>query len=442
MTKYRVEGSVAAGYEPVRDVFEAHFRQGLEANAQCCAYVGSERVVDLWGTAVDDPDYNGDSLQSVFSSTKCLTSIVFATLVDQELIGYEDTVASIWPEFGQNGKSDVSVADVMRHESGLAMMQGRFPPEGLLTENIQRNVIGQFVEQQGLRFPRKESGTVRQYHAVSRGLILNEIFRRVDAEHRTIGQYLRHVIAEPLQADAFIGVRAEEEARISPLVVWSRPYVLWRMLLPEFLAPKVEVSAHSFKKAMTRFAKLPYLPYLPWDDGKPNYFVLDLEHWNNAFIRRGESPSSNGVCSARGLAKIAAVMAHGGELDGFRILSQTAWQAMHGGLSLKMDHLLRDPGWSPTEFSQGGVALYREFEDEPETIRRIRRLRSGYYGWTGLGGSVFQWHPTLKIGFGYTTTLLAWYDNLNMRGGRLQHEVRKCAERQAKRPADNHAPQE
>ena len=38
---------------------------------------------------------------------------------------------------------------------------------------------------------------------------------------------------------------------------------------------------------------------------------------------------------------------------------------------------------------QGGVATF----EEPE-----KGGRSGYVGWMGFGGSVFQWHPELKIG--------------------------------------------
>lgn len=428
MVRYEIHGSVAPGYETVKDVFERHFQQGLEANAQCCAYVGSEKVVDLWGTAVGDTQYNGDSLQVVFSSTKCLTAIAMGALIDQGLISYDDKVSSIWPEFGQKGKDKVLISEVMRHEAGLANTKGQFPMDGLLTENIQKNVIGHWLEQQELRFPRKEANTNRQYHFISRGFILNEIFRRAEKQHRTIGQYLRSEIAEPLKADVYIGIRPEEENRLANLTGWSRPYVLWRMLLPEFLAPDIQVSAESFKKAFTRFLKLPYLPPPPWDNGQTTFNILDFSSWNHGHVLRGESPSSSGVCSARGLAKVGAVMANGGELDGFKIMSKRAWDAMHSGLSLKHDNALKDPGWSPTEMSQGGVAYYRELEDEPESLRKIRRLRSGYFGWTGLGGSVFQWHPNLKIGFGYTSTLLAWYDNLNMRGGRLQYEVRKCAE--------------
>lgn len=30
-----------------------------------------------------------------------------------------------WPEFGQNGKEDVKVEDVLRHEAGLAWFEGK-----------------------------------------------------------------------------------------------------------------------------------------------------------------------------------------------------------------------------------------------------------------------------------------------------------------------------
>ena len=39
-----ISGSVAPGFEAVREEFENNFRNGLETNAQCCAYVGTEKV--------------------------------------------------------------------------------------------------------------------------------------------------------------------------------------------------------------------------------------------------------------------------------------------------------------------------------------------------------------------------------------------------------------
>ena len=62
---------------------------------------------------------------------------------------------------------------------------------------------------------------------------------------------------------------------------------------------------------------------------------------------------------------------------------------------------------------QGGVCEFR-----PGTSGPINR--DGFYGWMGYGGSLFQWHPKLKIGFAYVPTLLEFHCMLNRKGGRLQ----------------------
>ena len=45
----------------------------------------------------------------------------------------------------------------------------------------------------------------------------------------------------------------------------------------------------------------------------------------------------------------------------------------------------------------------------------VSDLRNGFIGWAGLGGSVFQWHPELKIGFAFVPTCLHWFDVANLR---------------------------
>ena len=45
----------------------------------------------------------------------------------------------------------------------------------------------------------------------------------------------------------------------------------------------------------------------------------------------------------------------------------------------------------------------------------------------GFGGSVFQWHPDLEIGFAFVPNLMHWYDLSNVRGAKIQSEVIKCA---------------
>ena len=108
-------------------------------------------------------------------------------------------------------------------------------------------------------------------------------------------------------------------------------------------------------------------------------------------------------------------MANKGSFKGFQVLSPSSWEALH---SNHTDGMLYTAN---SRFSQGGV---NEFE-EKDTSTTNGRL--GYYGWMGYGGSVFQWHPELKIGFGYVPTLLSWIDLTNNKARLLQGEVVKCA---------------
>lgn len=52
--------------------------------------------------------------------------------------------------------------------------------------------------------------------------------------------------------------------------------------------------------------------------------------------------------------------------------------------------------------------------------------REGFIGWMGYGGSVMQWHPELKIGFGYVPSDFNVLDFNNTRGARLQRVVKQC----------------
>ena len=60
----------------------------------------------------------------VFSATKGVAATVVHRLVDRGLLDYDTPVAEYWPEFGANGKSDITVRDVLRHRAGLSHLKG------------------------------------------------------------------------------------------------------------------------------------------------------------------------------------------------------------------------------------------------------------------------------------------------------------------------------
>ena len=46
---------------------------------------------------------------------------------------YTEKISTYWPEFGQNGKGDITVADLMRHEAGLVFLNPPLHVEDTLT---------------------------------------------------------------------------------------------------------------------------------------------------------------------------------------------------------------------------------------------------------------------------------------------------------------------
>jgi len=412
-SKAVVQGDVAPGYESVKDIFTENFDTGREESAQLCVYVGEEKVVDLWGSR-SSTSYTADTLTTVFSSTKSLTAIAIASLYDEGLITYDARISDFWPEFGQHGKEKTTIADLMRHEAGLPNA-GPMAAEDCLATNIRKNKLGKVLEDSEQEWPKEGR---RQYHAISRGWIANEVFRRVHPEGATIGEFLRAKVSEPLGARAFVGVRQDELADYAPVAEIGIGFLFGNSLLPKALGSGVDFSFIELCSLFNNFRKM-------IGDFKPPFKEMDFNKgiggfYNQDLVRLGESSSANGNCSAAGLAKIAAAMANGGSLKGVKVLGEKGWKALHaeptpGNLGMNLSEDIY--------FTQGGLAEFRPGGSHG--------FRDGYYGWIGYGGSVFQWHPRLKIGFAYVPTLMEFHCMHNRKGGRMQEEVVRCAEKLA-----------
>ena len=53
------------------------------------------------------------------SNSKTISAIVFARMRQEGHLDYDEKVSTYWPEFAQNGKGDILVCDVLRHDSKL-----------------------------------------------------------------------------------------------------------------------------------------------------------------------------------------------------------------------------------------------------------------------------------------------------------------------------------
>ena len=414
----RVQGTATAAFAGVQRLFEQQMQSMAEHQAQLCVYHRGEVVVDLWAAPETDTSFNADSLINIFSSGKSLEAVALAWLVDRGLLDYDAAIADYWAAYADRGKQSTTVADLMRHEAGLANLQQSLRIEDLTRDALKTNAVGRIIEQQA---PYYAAGGRRAYHALSRGWIANELFRRVDPAGRTIGEFLAEDVCAPLQADVMIGVPEAALARIAPVHALPLTYHLRESLRPQRAGRAV---VHDFGQLMRRVMAIAPSALKQPKPKPPPPFVgqRSLGVFNDPQFAMGETPSANAHASARGLARLAAMLAAKGRLADRQILRETAWQRLHA-------KSLEEPmgGMLTTRFTQGGVDVYQPCDARTPPLQRdLNAGREGFYGWMGLGGSIFQWHPQLQLGFAFVPTRLHVLDFLNERGKRYQAEVLRC----------------
>lgn len=468
-----VGGEVKPGYETVEQMFRKNVATGRERDAQLCVYVEGEKVIDLWGSACGDNSYTGDSLQCVFSCTKSVAGVGVAQLVDRGCLDYHAPISTYWPQFAQPDKQHLRMEDVMRHEAGMPKLDKSIKIEDLSPSLLGNGHVGDILAQQTPRYPHH---TPREYHPQTAGWIVNEVVRRVSPGGVTLGQWLRRETCGPLGVDVFVGLSSKEEARVRDVTALSTKMALLHSALPTALGGQVDHNLFVFSKILAsfqrRFRQEDGAGFVPPDQSMfpdiylsldPTIFAFSFFQSHLAFSRKAqvrnnvqyppdfdgidtsvdtaayidqvfndhrwraaESPGGNGHASARGLAKLAAGMANGGEFDGVRILSEDGWNRLHAAPIVRVDASM---GAVRTEFTQGGVNLFNDYKDDNKNERILKSGRDGFIGWMGMGGSVMQWSPRLNIGFGYTCTLLTWWDLPNSKARKLQKEVVACAKR-------------
>ena len=393
VSKVLLDGYCHKNYQPVKERLEEMLHDGKEENVQLCVYVDEKCVVDLYGTAIGDMSYTAETIQTIFSSGKSIESVVMGVLYGKGLFKYEDPIAKHWPAFAQNGKENVSISDVFRHQGGLAWFTESFSTvKDIWTDNIKQNKVGELIEKQGLHYP---TSTKTEYHALTRGLMINEIVRRLDAKGRTIGDIIR----EDFNIDGiYLGLTTNancnpvHETMLSPYKARKEKQIEDQ---PPFCA---ELSGLALGQEFVNI-------------------------FNSPDFTPAEISSANTRANARGMAKLASIMANKGQ----GLMTLDAWNEMHAEPIFSFNNGMH------YNFTKGGLNYFANSPDATDLDKeKFNKNREGYYGWFGLGGSIMQWHPELKIGFAFCPTFLDITEMFNQRGAVLQGIVKKCAKNEKK----------
>jgi len=156
-------------------------------------YLDGEPVVDVWTGWSDRRGrvpWTADTATMVFSATKGMASTVIHRLADRGLIDYEAPVTEYWREFGANGKSNITVHQVMRHQAGLSALSGA-RKEDLLNHELMEERLA--AAPPGYSFGRSA------YHALTYGWLVSGLARAVTG--KGMRELFRRELAEPLGID-------------------------------------------------------------------------------------------------------------------------------------------------------------------------------------------------------------------------------------------------
>ena len=153
---------------------------------------------------------------AVMSTTKGMAAMTMAVANARGWLDYDAPVARYWPEFAENGKAAITVRQILGHEAGLVLLDEKLTIEKLRDLDY----LARLLARQKPAWP---PGTRHGYHTITLGLYMQELLRRVDPAHRTLGRFFHDEIAMPLKLEFYIGlpreIPDERVARVKPLSI-------------------------------------------------------------------------------------------------------------------------------------------------------------------------------------------------------------------------------
>jgi hypothetical protein len=340
----------------------------------------------------------------------------------------------------------LTIADVLRHEAGLADLNHTFTFAELAA--IDTNAIGQILEDHAPSWPSETNR--RQYHGVTRGWIINEIVRRADPLKRTVGVILQEDIVPKLDPGArlFIGLKvANAHAHdVVPMFNMDPAWAIVQSFVPPFLGRRVpwgpvwclshvwrEIEKNVISRSNLPFedpykaaagikagaaAAAPLVAALGSKDAVaklPTEKASLIDDWNHPLLRSVEVPSANGHANAYSMALVASAIANSGESNGTLLSANGLAHAM-GAPVVGHDSALE----TATKNTRAGWTIF-----DSDVVDN----RQGFVGWQGYGGSCLQFHPDsdLRIGFGFAMNLAALdLGNAAYRNGYLHCELQQA----------------
>ncbi|MSQ12392.1 MAG: class A beta-lactamase-related serine hydrolase [Dehalococcoidia bacterium] len=351
----------AKANERVQKLLNELVSNGEEVGLQAAAYLNGELAIDAWAGIADEKSgrkVDGDTLFTVFSTTKGITATCMHILADRGKIAYDAPIARYWPEFAANGKARATVRHALTHKVGLPLMPDDITPEKMCDWDW-------MCKQLAATAPVWEPGTKTGYHAYTFGWINGEILRRVDG--RSIARFAQDEICKPLGIkDIYMGIPDDVEARVATL----------RNAPPDPNAP-VQPPDSLMRRAI------------------PPIVGTTGDVFNRPDVRRASIPGAGGIVSARALARHYAMLAGFGTLGGVKVLNRESVETARTKQTEDRDEVIGQPIPKAMGYFLGGGGMGAAMGPSSRT-----------FGHPGAGGSIGFADPEHRLAVGFTKNLM------------------------------------
>ena len=290
-----------------------------ELGAAISIWKNGKPRLDLHGGFRDarrEKPWTADTLVLIWSATKGLGAACLLHALQEHKIDIARRVAEFWPEFAQAGKDEITLAQLLSHQAGLAALDKK-------VDVLDYTAVIRALEKQKPFWP---PGIAHGYHARTFGFLLDELIRRIALT--SAGEYWRTNFADPLGLDIWIGLPEKQNHRVATVYAAksggeARPAQFYR----DLATPGTFI-----RKTFTSPAGL-----------------HSVSEMNSATMRALPFVSFGGIANASSLAKFYAMLANGGHLDGQQFFTQTTIDWMTTTLTSGVDRVFQ----IPTTFSAG-----------------------------------------------------------------------------------------
>ena len=341
-------GTYEDQFSDVKELFDQLHGSDREVGSSFAVYKDGNPVIDIWGGFTDKDQkvvWERNTLANVWSTTKGVAAITLAYAVEKGLLDYEENVSTYWPEFGCNGKEDITVGMLLSHQAGICGSNAT-KAEDYYDQKLMSNELAQMT-------PIWEPGTASGYHSMTYGWLTSELIIRITG--KTLGNYFREEIANPNEIDFHIGLPASEEFRVAEMIPFPK---------------ETNSSDNHPNDAQVASGRGPNL----------------LKHQNTRQWRESEIPSANGQGCASAIAKLYSLVVTNDESK--KILKDSTIRTMTEERITNRDLVLD----VVTRWGSGFIMNMHKVIYGPEDMS---------FGHSGWGGSCGFGDPVNKIGISY-----------------------------------------